>query len=167
MAPPKGHPPYPGSGRRKGGKNRRTLAREAGWASALRRLEISAERTLMEIGRIAFVDRAALWRDGRLLPFEQWPEDARALLEGYEVSVKKTDEGGTEAIHKLHLAKKMPALEVLAKHFGLVREMTSQMPQTVRFEFVVDRPTFPRTIDVEKGLPSAEAVPTMTFESDG
>jgi phage terminase small subunit len=98
------------------------LAREAGKARALRQLDITSERTMLEIGRVAFTGRASMWKDGRLLPFEQWPADALALLEGFEVVIKNAaaGDGHTDLVHKVHLAKKLGALELLAKHFGLL-----------------------------------------------
>lgn len=111
-------------GIRKGTKHPKTLARERGHAKALRMQEITAERTMMEIGRLAFANRADMWRDGRLLPFDQWPRDSLALLEGFEVVIKNAaaGDGHTDTVHKVHLAKKLGALDLLAKHFGLVTE---------------------------------------------
>jgi hypothetical protein len=111
-------------GRPKGKRSARTLACEAGKARALRQAEITAERTMLEIGRVAFAGRATMWRDGRLLPFEDWPADALALLEGFEVVIKNAaaGDGHTDTVHKVHLAKKLAALELLAKHFGLITE---------------------------------------------
>jgi hypothetical protein len=111
-------------GRPKGRRSRKTLAREAGEARALRLLDITAERTFLELGRIAFANRAAMWRDGKLLPFDEWPPDALALLEGFEAVIKNAaaGDGHMDLIHKVHLAKKQGALEVLAKYFGYMRE---------------------------------------------
>lgn len=79
---------------------------------------------MLEIARLAFADRTSLWKDGKLLPIEQWPSDAAALLEGFEVVIKNAaaGDGHTDTVHKVHLAKKLGALELLAKHFGLVTE---------------------------------------------
>ena len=98
-----------------------TIARNRGRARALRNADITAERTMLEIARVAFAGRASMWKDGCLLPFEQWPADALALLEGFEVVIKNAaaGDGHTDTVHKVHLAKKMAALEILAKHFGM------------------------------------------------
>ena len=123
MAPPKGHPPYKGAGRPPG-HTAPVKARLRGRARALRQLDITAERTMLEIARVAFAGRATMWKDGQLLPFEQWPADALALLEGFEVVIKNAaaGDGHTDTVHKVHLAKKLGALELLAKHFGLVTD---------------------------------------------
>jgi len=79
---------------------------------------------MLEIARIAFTDRTSMWRDGRLLSVDEWPPDAAALVEGFEVIIKNAQagDGHTDTVHKVHLAKKLGALEMLAKHFGLVTE---------------------------------------------
>lgn len=79
---------------------------------------------MLEIGRVAFALRSSMWKDGQLLPFDQWPADALALLEGFEVVIKNAaaGDGHQDIVHKVHLAKKLGALEILAKHFGLVTE---------------------------------------------
>ena len=122
MAPPKGH--YYGGGAKKGQKQRRTLRKQAAHARALTMADITAERTMLEIARLAMADRTAVWRDGKLLPVEDWPADQKALLEGFEVIVKNAaaGDGHTDTVHKVHLARKQGALDLLAKHFGLVTE---------------------------------------------
>jgi hypothetical protein len=91
------------------GLSRKTLARLEGEQRALQQAEITAERTMLEIGRVAFVDRSTVWKAGQLLPFEQWPADALALLEGFEVVIKNAaaGDGHTDTVHKVHLAKKL------------------------------------------------------------
>lgn len=86
--------------------------------------DITAERTMLEIARLAMADRTAVWREGKLLPVEDWPADQKALLEGFEVIVKNAaaGDGHTDTVHKVHLARKQGALDLLAKHFGLVTE---------------------------------------------
>src|ERR1700674_1339317 len=101
-----------------------TIGRERGRARALKNADITAERTMLEIARVAFAGRATMWKDGFLLPFDQWPADALALLEGFEVVIKNAaaGDGHTDTVHKVHLAKKLGALDILAKHFGLYAE---------------------------------------------
>ena len=111
-------------GRPKGAIARKTRAKRAGEARALRHADITAERTMLEIARIAFADRSSVWKDGKLMAFTEWPADALALLEGFEVVIKNAaaGDGHTDTVHKVNLAKKLGALEMLAKHFGLVSE---------------------------------------------
>jgi phage terminase small subunit len=111
-------------GGRPRGKSAKTLARERGIARALRQADITAERTVLELARVAFVNRCGIWRDGRIKPLHEWTDDERALLEGCEVVVKNAEggDGHTDRVLKLHLARKVPALELLGKHFGLFVE---------------------------------------------
>lgn len=111
-------------GKRKGYIKPEKLAAAAGRARALKSIDVTAERTMLEIARVAFAGRASMWKDGQLMPFEQWPVDALALLEGFEVIKKNAaaGDGHTDTVHKVQLSKKLGALELLAKHFGLVTE---------------------------------------------
>jgi len=86
---------------------------------------------MLEAGRIAFALRSSMWTvdasgQRQLLPFDQWPADAIALLEGFEVVIKNAaaGDGHTDTVHKVHLAKKWPALEAIMKHFNLISDRT-------------------------------------------
>lgn len=111
----------PGAGRPKGSKNKIAAAVTVAKAQALKLAQVTAERTMLEIARVAFANRASVWKDGKLLPFDEWPADALALLEGFEVVIKNAaaGDGHTDTVHKVHLAKKLGALEILAKHFNI------------------------------------------------
>lgn len=109
-------------GGRPKGRSAKTVARQRGRERALRQAEITAERTILELGRLAFTDRRGVWgENGQLKPFDQWTADQAALLEGFEVIVKNAEagDGHTDRVHKVHLSKKIPALDILAKYFGL------------------------------------------------
>jgi hypothetical protein len=149
-----------GSGNKKGvklGPYAQTLAKRAGRQKALNLLEVTEERTMLEIARIAFAHRASIWRDGRLLPFDEWPEDALALLEGFEVVVKNAaaGDGHTDTVHKVHLAKKLGALEILAKHFGIVQDKPSV---TVNIE--------QQLLRLEAGYQRAKCLPPSSLTND-
>src|SRR5215475_15718366 len=62
--------------------------------------------------------------DGNLKPVEDLDDDQAACLASHEVVIKngKAGDGQTVEIHKIKLWGKMRALELLAKHFGLVTE---------------------------------------------
>jgi hypothetical protein len=111
-------------GRQRGTPNRTTAATRAAQTRALRDAEITGARTILEIARVAFTDRRTIWQNGRLLPLEAWTVDQAACLEGLEVIVKNAQagDGHTDTIHKVKLANKLHALEMLAKHFGLLVE---------------------------------------------
>lgn len=75
---------------------------------------------MLEIGRVAFTDRRGCVQK----PIDEWNADEAALLEGFEVIIKNAaaGDGHTDTVHKVHLAKKGGALELLAKHFGIAKE---------------------------------------------
>lgn len=118
MAPPKGR--YYGGGAKKGQKYAKTVRKLASHARALRNEDITAERTMLEIARVAFVDRRGII----LKPLQDWTPEEGALLEGFEVIIKNAAAGDNhvDTVHKVHLAKKLGALELLAKHFKLATD---------------------------------------------
>ena len=98
---------------------------EAGKARQLEKAELSATRVLEELRRIGTFDPADLFDDdGHLLPIKQIPKEARAAIAGLEVAqanLNRTDgKKDDEYLHKIKLANKNHALEVLAKHFKLI-----------------------------------------------
>lgn len=108
-------------GGRPKGPTARTLAKRRGQARALQLAEVTAERTMLEIARLALTDRRGIWKDGKLKPLTEWTPDEAALLEGLEVIIKNAEagDGHTDTVHKVRLATKLNALDILAKHFGL------------------------------------------------
>lgn len=87
--------------------------------------DITPERTVLEIARIAFADDRKFWDEaGNLKPIHELTDDDAAALAGYEV-VKKNAEAGdgkVDIVHKIRKWDKPKALELLAKHFGLLTE---------------------------------------------
>ena len=81
----------------------------------LARTDITAERTLRELAAVAYFDPAKLYSNGRLLPVEDMPEDARRALAGLEEEV--TESGGS--LRRVRFTAKMPAIDALMKHLGL------------------------------------------------
>jgi phage terminase small subunit len=96
-------------------------------AQGARRTEVTAARTIAELGRIAFADiRGLVNKDGSLKPVNLWPDDlARA------VAVLDTDElfdgrgrrrRRIGVARKVKLANKLRALEMLGRNFGLFKD---------------------------------------------
>lgn len=89
--------------------------------------DLSAARVLEEMRRLAFFDVADIFdSDGNLKPIHEIPAEARSAIAGLEVAranFDKTDgKKSNEWLHKVKLAAKDRALEMLAKHFGLLTE---------------------------------------------
>lgn len=86
--------------------------------------QITAERVLTEIARLAFVDpRQAFDDNGRLLDIKQIPDDVAASLASIEVDENRDMQGNfTGYTKKVKFWNKVSALEQLCKHLGLTRE---------------------------------------------
>jgi phage terminase small subunit len=97
-------------------------------AAARRRLElahITPDRTLLEIARIAYADVASFFNaDGTLKKPFDLDEDQRATLAGFEACIGNVSagDGKQDLIHKFKAWDKTKALEMLAKHFGMLTE---------------------------------------------
>lgn len=112
-------------GRPKGRLAAKTIAKRRGYERALTNADITAERVMLELARLATTDRRGVWdADGRLKPLDEWTPEQGACLEGLEVIIKNAEagDGHVDKIHKVKLATKHSALELLAKHFGLVKD---------------------------------------------
>lgn len=96
-----------------------------GQAKALASADLSAVRTLQEIGRLAFSDFRKLFdAEGNLKPVHQMDDDTAACVASLEI-VKKNlaaGDGQTDTVHKLKVWDKTRNLEMLAKHFGLLED---------------------------------------------
>lgn len=91
------------------------------------KLEISAERTLQELARVAFFDpRQLLAPDGSLKPTNEWSDDVAAAVAGLEISEVFDRNGDGRAVvgqtKKLRIASKTDALGKLAQHFKLLTD---------------------------------------------
>ncbi len=91
-----------------------SAAVEAGKAKRAKKVEISAERVLTELAKLAFSDvrKVAKWdaKRNELLPSDEIDDDAAATIE----SIANTESGV-----KITLHSKTRALELLGKHLGL------------------------------------------------
>lgn len=95
----------------------------AGKARQLTAADLTAARVLEELRRVAFVNAKAYWTaDGDAKHPRELTLEEGAALAGFEVLIKnaKAGDGVTDTIHKFRLWDKVKALEILAKHFGLL-----------------------------------------------
>jgi len=86
---------------------------------------ITPERTLLEIARIAYSDVASFFNpDGTIKKPHELDEDQRASLAGFEASIQNVSagDGKQDVIHKFKAWDKTKALEMLAKHFGMLQD---------------------------------------------
>lgn len=89
------------------------------------KLEITRERTMREIGRIAFQDSKQFFdSEGNILPIHEMSDDAAACIAGFEVeelfdNLMSKIKVRTGTLKKLRRYDKTKALEMLAKHFNI------------------------------------------------
>ena len=89
--------------------------------------EVTAERVIAELGRLAFSDVRQLYNEsGGLRPIHEWPEDAARAVAGIDtdelfqgVGRDRERVGETK---KVRLWTKNHALETLARHFKLLTD---------------------------------------------
>jgi phage terminase small subunit len=94
-------------------------------AAALEKAELTADRVLEELRRLAFADIRGLFDErGNLRPLHELSAEQAAAVASFEV-VKQNiyaDDGKVDTVHKLKVYDKTKALDMLAKHFGLLTE---------------------------------------------
>lgn len=92
-----------------------------------RKENISAERVIRELARIAFANAADLYDEtGDLIPIHELPDDVAATISQVDVEVSsrgRGDDRQTFSTVKIKRASKMDALTVLAKHFKVIGDV--------------------------------------------
>lgn len=99
----------------------KTRVREAiaeGKIRRSQRTEISADRVILELARIAFSDPREVMEWG---PYGVRLKDSASLTEEQAASVAEVSEG-KDGVMKLKKHDKVKALELLGKHIGIFRE---------------------------------------------
>jgi phage terminase small subunit len=95
----------------------------------LSKLDINADRVLLELTRIAFFDPRRLFRsDGSLLPVQLWPAEVAAAICGIEL-------GRTGLISKIRVCSKIAATELLGR---FLRIWDGQVVQADRLNEIVE-----------------------------
>lgn len=105
-------------------------------AKALEVADITAQRTMIELGRVAFSDlRDCFDADGKLLPVHELSADAAAAIAGFEVEITETTKGDvTTRVAKIRRAGKEVALGLLARHHKLVgNELDETLGKAMQF----------------------------------
>lgn len=113
-----------------------------------KKLDISAERTLLEVARLAFFDPQKLFdADGKLIPIHKLDKDTAACIGGidtYQKYVGESEETCKEVIKKFKIWDKNSALEKMIKRFSKQFEDNpdDELPQKKKIFF--------RTVDASK-----------------
>lgn len=89
---------------------------------ALDRADITAERVMLELGRLAFADVRHLFDEkGELRAVHELNDDVAATIAGLDVQVETSEKGSViTRTHKIRRSDKVQALGVLARHFKIV-----------------------------------------------
>ncbi len=91
----------------------------------LKKAELKAEDVLNEIKRLAFVNIANAYdAKGKLLPIKEMPEDVQLAIHSMDVQELTANGFKTGELKKIKLADKVKSLEMLAKHFKLLTDMS-------------------------------------------
>ena len=116
-------------------------------ALARERSQITVDRVVLELGRMAFVDLSQAYDTmGNLKPMKDWPEDVRRACVGFEMTEEILRDGtgveiGTARLKKVKFHDKTSSMALLLKHFpgGLaptkvdVKDVTDHGDQMLNF----------------------------------
>ena len=111
-------------------------------AGEVEAVNASAERIVLELARIAFLDPAAMFDgNGDLLPIGRMPVDVRRAISSFDVEERTDGLGRTVTTRKIRLAAKADALRLLAQIRGLlVERVQHEGPQSVTVTIGVTQP---------------------------
>jgi len=85
--------------------------------------EVTVERVVKEMARLAFFDvRRLVGDDGRPLPLPQLDDDTARAIVGLDVASVGNADIGVGEVLKFKLADKRGALELLARHLGMLKD---------------------------------------------
>jgi len=85
------------------------------------RTEVSADRVLLELSRLAFLDiRKAYGKDGALKAITDMDDDTVAAIAGFDVVESVSSGEVTGVLKKIKLSDKSRALELIMRHLGML-----------------------------------------------
>ena len=91
------------------------------------KLDISQDRILLEMARIALFDPRTMFDiDGNLKDISDLSSNTAAVISSFDVSSMETEEGQTVTVSKIRLCDKTKNLGELGKHLGLFKEDNDQ-----------------------------------------
>lgn len=92
-------------------------------AKSLAATEVTAERVIAELARLAFFDiRKVTDKDGNPLPIQELDDETAKAVVGLDIVQFGNADAGRGAIMKVKMADKLGALTTLARHHGLLND---------------------------------------------
>lgn len=94
-------------------------------AKQLDKVDVTAERVKSRLAALAFSDIRGFYdAAGNLKPLHSLTEEQAAAIAQFEVIKKNAaaGDGVVDTVHKIRVTDQLKALEMLAKHFGLLTE---------------------------------------------
>lgn len=94
-------------------------------AKQLEKVDLTAEQVKQRIATLAFQDvRAFFDAAGNLLPVQRLSDEAASQIASFEIIKKNAaaGDGVIDTVHKIRTVDAVKNLEILAKHFGLLKE---------------------------------------------
>lgn len=125
-------------------------------AAKLNECTITKERTLREIGRLAYSDPGALFDEfGNLRPIHTLDEATRATIASVEVIKKNmvAGDGEMDEVHKVKQWDKTKALEMAAKYLKLLDGDKSDTNVTIQVSWMQPQ------VSSEPGAPTINVTP--------
>ena len=105
------------------GKPHVAAALKLGRDALIRRTEVTADRTLQHMARMAFSDlRGAFRSDGTLMRPEEWDDTTAAHIGSVEVVTRSAGEGQVEYVSKIRAVDKRAATADIARVLGMFRD---------------------------------------------
>ncbi len=90
------------------------------------RTEITQDRVLIEIARLAFNDpRKAFDNHDNLLPISEWPDEVAAAISSIKVSQVSAGNDSEYKVKEVKFWDKGRQLELAAKHLGMLKDITN------------------------------------------
>lgn len=92
-------------------------------AKSLAATEVTAERVIAELARLAFFDiRKVTDKDGNPLPIQELDDETAKAVVGLDIVQFGNADAGRGTIMKVKMADKLGALTTLARHHGLLND---------------------------------------------
>lgn len=106
-----------------------------------KRTEVTQDRVLLEIARLAFNDPRKAFDDyGNLLPIQEWPDEVAAAISAIKITELKTDDGSVSKLKEVKFWDKGKQIELAGKHLGMFTDNVNfkgNVAHKVVFETIV------------------------------